>query len=385
MIVTKINLKNWKNFKSIEVDLRERTFIIGPNAAGKSNFIDAFRFLRDVAQGASGGLARALAVRGGIRAIRSLAARRDPEVSICIDVAESADLETKWKYELGLKNEGKGSNRDLVSFERVWEGGVSALERPESYDTDDPDLLTQTHLEQVSRNRPFRQLAEFLAGATYLHLVPQLLKHADQLGGYRLEGDPFGQGFLERVAGVTDKVRESRLRRINRALKVCVPQMKDLRFVKDQITGRPHLEALYEHWRPNAGWQRESQFSDGTLRLLGLMWALLDGDSLLLLEEPELSLNDAIVGRIPELIRQIQKTSRNRRQVIVTTHSEALLEDNGIDGREVVRFEPNVEGTSVAPITQEEERALKAGLSPADVLLPKTKPDFQQIELNLGS
>jgi hypothetical protein len=60
-------------------------------------------------------------------------------------------------------------------------------------------------------------------------------------------------------------------------------------FKADEITGAPHLEALYEHHRPNAGWQRESHFLDGTLRLLGILWSLLNGDSLLLIEEPELN------------------------------------------------------------------------------------------------
>ena len=32
--------------------------------------------------------------------------------------------------------------------------------------------------------------------------------------------------------------------------------------------------------------QREDQFSDGALRLVGLLWTLLEGDALLLLEEP---------------------------------------------------------------------------------------------------
>jgi predicted ATPase len=64
--------------------------------------------------------------------------------------------------------------------------------------------------------------------------------------------------------------------------------------VRDE-TGQPHLKALYEHHRPKAGWQGEEQFSDGTLRLIGLLWSLLEGDSLLLLEEPELSLNQAVL------------------------------------------------------------------------------------------
>jgi len=61
---------------------------------------------------------------------------------------------------------------------------------------------------------------------------------------------------------------------------------------------------------PGAGWQREDQFSDGTLRLIGLFWALLEGDSPLLLEEPELSLNSAIIRKLPALIFRLQRQKK---------------------------------------------------------------------------
>ena len=131
-----------------------------------------------------------------------------------------------------------------------------------------------------------------------------------------------------------------------------------------------------------AGWQSESQFSDGTLRLLGLIWSLLDGDSLLLLEEPELSLNDAIVEQIPELIRKTQKSAKIKRQVILTTHSEAMLRQDGIDGRDVVRLVPSSEGTTIAELTADEKKALKAGLTPAEVILSKARPEsIGQLEI----
>ena len=110
-----------------------------------------------------------------------------------------------------------------------------------------------------------------------LHLVPQLLKHAELGASVLLEGDPFGQSFLERIAKTPDRIRDARLKKIESALRACVPNMRDLKFSRDNATGTPHLEALYEHWRPDAGWQREDQFSDGTLRLLGPRWAVEDG------------------------------------------------------------------------------------------------------------
>ena len=45
MHFSRIHLRNWKNFNQIEAPLQSRVFIIGPNASGKSNLLDAFRFL----------------------------------------------------------------------------------------------------------------------------------------------------------------------------------------------------------------------------------------------------------------------------------------------------------------------------------------------------
>ena len=132
---------------------------------------------------------------------------------------------------------------------------------------------------------------------------------------------------------------------------------------------------MYSHWRPNAGWQREDQFSDGTLRLLGLLWSLLDGDSLLLLEEPELSLNSAIVSKLAPIIYRMQR--QRRRQVIVSTHSVDLLSDPGIDPAEVLLLEPSPEGTSVTPISliSDLSRMMAAGLTAGAVALPRTRPE----------
>lgn len=376
MLITRLKLKNWRNFKNVDVMLRERVYVIGPNASGKSNLLDVLRFLRDVAKPEGGGLQKAVKDRGGITKLRCLLARRDPEVSIEVDLSEKVDTEPVWRYTLNFRNEGKGPQRVVVSKERVEDlkSGKLHLNRPDDHDKKDPDRLTQTHLEQINTNKEFRAVAEFFANVTYLHLVPQLLKHADQIGGYRLEDDPFGQAFLERIAKTPDKTQAARLAKIEEVLRICVPNMRNLRFKRDEVTGTPHLEAMYEHWRPDAGWQREDQFSDGTLRLLGIMWSLLEGDSLLLLEEPELSLNEDIVRRIHQLLWRMQRQAKYRRQVFVTTHSEALLQDKSINAREVIRLEPSSDGTKVLEISEEDKALIAAGYSVAEAVLPKVKP-----------
>ena len=97
---------------------------------------------------------------------------------------------------------------------------------------------------------------------------------------------------------------------------------------------------------------------------------MLSGNSLLLLEEPELSLNDAIVRQIPLMLQRLQRDSKHRRQIIISTHSEALLSNPGIDGRGIIVLKAGPEGSTARPVTVSEADALKAGFSPAEVILP---------------
>jgi len=243
-------------------------------------------------------------------------------------------------------------------------------------DRNDPTRLTQTYLEQISSNSEFRSLADYFASTTYLHLVPQLLKHGDEISGRMIENDPFGQGLLQRIAKSPPKTREARLKRIQQALLVAVPQFSELHFEQDAITGVPHLRANFKHWRVHGSWQREDQFSDGTLRLIGFLWALQEGDGLLLLEEPELSLNDAIVDHIPLMIDRVLRQRKKRaflRQVLSTTHSDNLIAAVP-DVESILVLEPGENGTTVRQANDQERFEVEHGLNPAEVLLPKTRP-----------
>jgi predicted ATPase len=379
MRIKRIQLKNWLNYQKLDSgNLADRVFIIGPNASGKSNLLDALRFLRDVALPAGkkpqgGGLQNAVAeARGGLSKVRCLNARNDTEVRITITLL--SNQEDEWIYDVGFKGEGKANNRIKVTREVVSKNGKELLCRPTIEDKKDPEQLTQTHLELTNANMGFRELSHFFSETTYLHLVPQLLKYGSKIGGNVIESDPFGQGFLQRIAAVNEKTRKSRLNRIQKALDTVVPQFNELRFEQDKVTGLNHLEANFNHWRPTGAWQREHQLSDGTLRLIGLLWSLMEGNSLLLLEEPELSLNEEIVRQLPKAIRKIQSQAKTRRQVFITTHSEALLSDRSIGPDEVLRLATTASGTEIQPLDAQETIMFNCGMSVAEVLLAFVKP-----------
>lgn len=374
MQFTRLVLKNWRNFVSVDLALGDRLFITGPNASGKSNLLDVFRFLRDIAK-TGGGLQQAIRERGDLSKIRCLAARRYPDVEVAVDLSDDATDGAKWRYQIGMRQEPRGQRRALLTYERVWKNDSIVLDRPDDNDRQDDARLTQTHLEQISANLSFRALADTFQKTLYLHLVPQLLKYPSLANRESSGEDPFGIKFLERVMDTPEKTRRARLTKIEKALQLAVPELKNLTDSRDE-KGQPHLEAIYQHWRPFGGKQREDQFSDGTLRLIGLLWTLLEGDALLLLEEPELSLHSGIVSRLPALIWRLQRVKR--RQVFVSSHSAEFFSDRGIKASSVAMLRPRgSEGTGVELASEKEEvrQLLESGMSVADAVLPLTAPE----------
>jgi len=373
--ICRLQLKNWKNFANADVAVQTRLFLVGPNASGKSNFLDVFRFLKDLAS-SGGGFQEAVRKRDGVSAIRCLAARRYPDVEIHIELQDSGG-NLHWEYEVAF-NQDK-LRRPLLRRERVLLDGKMILLRPNDEDNNDPTRLTQTYLEQVNVNRTFRDISTFFESIRYLHIVPQLVREPDRSVGRH--NDPFGGDFLEQIAKAPERIRSTRLRRFKEALRIAVPQLQDIVLWRD-ARGTPHLRGKYEHWRPQGAWQTEEQFSDGTLRLMGLLWATMEGGGPLLLEEPELSLHPEVVRVLPQMFARVQRLTG--RQIFISTHSTDLLRDEGIGLDEVLLFVPEAEGTRVIPAGSQQDilSLLDGGLSLADVVIPKTRPDkIEQLTL----
>lgn len=367
MRISHLTLKNWKNFALADIAVPSRLFLVGPNASGKSNFLDALRFLRDLVS-TGGGFQEAVQRRGGVSAIRCLSARRYPDIELAVSV--ESDAGTRWHYVIAFNQDQQ--RRPLLKKELVQKEETILLSRPSATDEDDPAQLTQTHLEQINVNKPFRELATFFASIRYLHVVPQLVREPDRSVGRA--NDPYGGDFLEQIAKTPEKTQRSRLRRIEHALQIAVPQLQSIELWRDE-RGTPHLRGKYEHWRPQGAWQHEGQFSDGTLRLLGLLWAVLETGGPLLLEEPELSLHPEVVRLLPQMLARVQR--RTARQMFISTHSPDLLRDEGIGLDEVVLLIPSHEGTQLrlANSLDDIPRLLEGGLPLADAVIPWTRPE----------
>lgn len=377
---THLRLENWRNFRRVDLPLRERMFIVGPNASGKTNLLDAFRFLADIAK-PKGSLAAAIEDRGGFGRIRSLHAHgQSSQVAIGIELRTAV---ASWGYDLTLS--GKKNGPAVVDQERVLKDGVELLARPNDKDRDDPRLREQTHLEQLTQNAGFRDLADALASVEHVHIIPQVAKNLLRSDNLALRDAP-GSDFIERLAALPGKKRQGALHKIERLLIKAVPQFSKLQISREPKTGRPHLEASYKHWRKYGAKQNEQEFSDGTLRLIGLLWAILHGVSPLLLEEPELSLHEALVEQLPQILARA--SIMRDRQVLITTHAEKALDDPGIDQSEIVVLVPTADDTEARLASNDEVvvAAAKAKLPLGQVVARRTRPaDIEQLTLQFKS
>ena len=379
MIISRLKLQNWKNFRDVDIELSNRVFVVGPNASGKSNFLDVIRFLRDIVK-QGGGLQSAVDNRGGASKIRCLSARNKNDVSIEVHLSEKAETDPVWIYKLSFKHSGGGifKNQAVILEEHVWSKKEDRwiLKRSSNKSNkEDQEIFKYTYLEHPASNAKFREIYEFFKDIQYLHVVPQLVRDADSYFLSAGKEDYYGRNLLERMATTAGNTRKAFLNKINEVLQLAVPQFDRLEFIKDK-KGLPHLQLFHKNWRASGVRQYEYQLSDGTLRLIGFMWAMLDRKETILLEEPELHLHTEIVKHLPEFIANIQRKKSGIRQVILTTHSFDLLSSEGIGTDEVILLDSTLEGTTIKRTDHSDEikEYLDKEFTMAEAVIPRTKP-----------
>lgn len=382
MRLVHVSASNWRNFKTLDFPLSNRLFIVGPNAAGKSNLLDLLRFLGDIAS-PGGGLSSALDRRGGFGKVRSLFARNNQRGRLIVDVLLS-DGDDSWRYRLSVRGEARGKNRPLVDEELVELNGTTLVQRPDERDLQDPERLTQTHLEQIAANQQFRVIADYFAKVRYFHLVPQVIRDPSRAG---LSDDPFGGDFIAQMNAVPVKIRTAWLLRMRNALRAAVPEFESLEIDIDPA-GRPHLTAGYRNWRATPTRHTEVEFSDGTLRLIGLLWTMVStpaNGGILLLEEPELSLNASIVRTLPAVLSTAQRDKDL--QVVLSTHAPELLDDEGVLAEEVLVLRVTGDGTTAVLLSEESEVSgeVEAGLPTSDIVQSLIAPPDLGGLISVGS
>lgn len=303
MKLAHVELWNWRNFAHVEFDLSTRLFVVGPNASGKSNLLDALRFVSDVART---GLRGAAERRGGMQALSNGA-------------------------------NGTGPARLAFSFEAGPERRTYEL-----------DLSTDLAADAGSQD-----IRDYFTGIHSIHPNPvRMLEH----GPY----DECGTGFTRHAASLPNTVLERAIARIRPVLAAIVPEVPCLSHVRiganDDIVfynDDPGARGAFTHMR----------FSEGTLRLLGILFELATlpkNASLVLIETPELHMQASVVRSMPDFFAAVAADSGV--QMVFTTHSPELLVNELIRPDQVLLLEPGASGSTGTPLSESTDPRIRASI-----------------------
>ena len=390
MKLTHIAITNWRNFAHIEFDLSSRLFVVGPNSSGKTNLLAALRFLSDVARL---GLAAASENWGGPeRYFRSGTDSASFTVIVDVDTRQiTYDLSIQRLTGIPGENVLEGDQlrileprvlddrADLFSWKDVAEsfGCDPAHGRKGEADTSFlPSEYAGEKLlidgEEVPVIRDAKQVRlgasyfrKMLAGIRYIHPNPKkMLERSDRY-------DPdHGTGFFQYAGRFSDQQLDAVVDRIRPIMASVVPEIPNLSY---QRMGLGTELVFYSDTpvRGASGVYSHEQFSEGTLRLLGLLFdlATLPRDtSVVLIEEPETFLQSSVVRSLPSLLAEV---AMNRDvQMIISTHSPELIDSELVLPSQVLMLRSENDATTGELLSQSNDPRIKAVVS---ARLPKSQ------------
>jgi predicted ATPase len=360
-MLTKLRLKNFKNFKDAELHLGGFTVLLGTNAAGKSNIRDAMRFLNGIGRGytlaeiiggkfAEDGSPEWNGIRGGLGEI---AFRQEPifELEIAFTVIKPMEI-LKGKYQITCEVEPSGSRvaEEILTYEGYEEpifevkpllrnsqklDGQELLVKLYSYPgsetqkssviMSDRSFLSQCIgpnfndevLESPLVHHLILVAAQVFVGMRFLDLQPEAMRQSSIPGQTRLSN----RG--ENLSAVIQSISSNPQLKANFLtwLQSLTPMdAQDLRFLPD-VTGKVLLQLMEASGHLTSA----ISASDGTLKFMGFLAAYLSAAParLLFLEELENGIHPTRLHLLLQLIEQ--QAQQGKVQTIATTHSPQLL------------------------------------------------------------
>ena len=356
-MITSLTLRNFKNFADARLAVGPFTVIIGTNASGKSNIRDAFRFIHGIGRGYTlaeiiggkygpGGQAEWAAMRGAAKEIVRFGCGKF-EIAVELKLSRrtytyTINVEYGEDYRGGFCVVAEELRSGYATIFTSHPGGVDPVERQDdsahlllrmaktgtqrkygeriSARKDQPALTQIRQFQNVIKDHKeqVRQVCEFLASMRFLDLVPDLMRKP-AFPGQAILGDN-GENLPTVLQEICqDPKREPLL--VEWIRELTPMDVAGFDFPRDHVTGLVQLVVREE----SGALVSSYSISDGTLRFLAMLTALLGGKpaSLYFFEELDNGIHPSRVQLLLDLIER--QTEKGGTQVVTTTHSPELL------------------------------------------------------------
>lgn len=369
VFITRVVLRNYKSIAACDVRLSPLTYLVGANGSGKSNFIDALHFVRDAL---SGSLDNAINERGGLSEVRRRSSGHPTHFGIRLEFKLPNGERGVYAFAVGaLPSGGYEVQREECSVGGTGKGPYFLLEHGKLVKTSETTFPTVTAdrlaLVSASGLAVFRPVYDALVAMGFYNLNPKVIRELQKPQDGRLL-KPSGENIAS-VIGHLLRTNPEALGTIQEYLHAVVPMVHG---VERQVVGP--MESL-SFQQDMAGAKHPWRFlaqnmSDGTLRALGILTALFQGNSdhspsLIGIEEPETALHPAASAALREALGR----AAERTQVLVTSHSPDLLDDLDIPADSLLVVASEEGATRVAPVDNASKRAIRDHLYSAGELL----------------
>lgn len=372
-LIRHVRIRNYRGIGNCDVQFKPLTVFVGRNGAGKSNFLDALRFLME---GLQTSLDHALRERGGIDAVRRKSQGHPRNFAVEVDMQLDEHEGATYGFEVAARKKGSfivkqerlrvyhlGTGQERGAF-RVTAGVVDN----QAGEVMPPAQIDRLYLVNASGLPKFRPVYDALLSMGFYNLNPEQMKEPQ---------NPDAGELLRRdgsnVASVIGRLKSdapSSLSRVWTYLDAIVPGVEEARRVamgqKESLEFRQKVKGSPSAWRFHA-----HSMSDGTLRALGALVAVAQlyerrgSVRFVGIEEPETALHPAAASVLVDALREASRHT----QVAVTTHSDDILEsiDLETDGLIVVQSDEGT--TEMAPVDATSRKAIRDHLyTPGEML-----------------
>ena len=383
--ITRVMLRNYKSIANCDVKLGPLTFLVGQNGSGKSNFLNALRF---VAESLNSTMDLALRDRGGIKSVRRHSTGHPTHFAVRLEFRLHDGTQGHYAFQVGAK----AAAGYEVQKEECRIVTPAALEPSPHYSVEggkvvnssikDPPAAASDRLYLVSvSGRPeFRLLYDLLSRMGFYNLNPEQIREPQSPDEGRLllrDGSNLAS-VLGRLQS-QGQVRE----RLEAFLAKVVPGVKGVE--RRQWGAKETLEFIQEVEGSRNPWRFPAlNMSDGTLRALGILAALFQGLSdparrvpLVGIEEPEAALHPAAAG----VLRDALVEASSQVQVLVTSHSPDLLDDKEVRADQLLAVRSRHGVTQIAPTDEAGRSAIRDRLyTPGELLrMNQLEPDPDEL------
>lgn len=369
VFITRVVLRNYKSIGYCDVRLGPLTYLVGVNGSGKSNFLDALHLVRDALNGS---LDNALNERGGLSEVRRRSSGHPTHFGIRLEFAMSSGQRGHYAFNVGaLKDRGYEVQAEECVIDAIGKGPFFKIERggirASSEDTFPAVTADRLALVAASGLTMFRPVFDALAAMGFYNLNPKLMRDLQKPQEGRILR-PAGENIAS-VIGYLERIAPEQIAIIQEYLQTVVPMVQGVE--RKQIGPMETLEFRQDMAGAKYPWRFLAQnMSDGTLRALGVLVALFQGNrdyapTLVGIEEPETALHPAASAALREALSR----ASGQTQVIVTSHSPDLLDDRQLDADSFLAVVSESGETRIASLDEASRTTMRQQLFSAGELL----------------